>query len=937
MRQALLVLLLAPLLALSQEPPPAPSPDDPPRDSAQAPEGSTEVPFQKPASTRNVRQRLGLPTQAPGGMPMPARPPPGVNPVSPTAPAPAAAPTGGPSTPAVRAAPAPAPGRAVTPTGAAAPPGPAAARPAPTAPPAAPPARASDAKCTPLAGKVMLNFAKTDIVDVLEQASRWTCRNFIYTDDIARGKITLLSQTPVTADEAYAAFLAALASNNIAVYPTGRYYKLVRAADSRKAPIPMLGAEDGTPGTEQPVTKILRLQYADADQLRGILGNFISPQGADIQSIPPDVLVITDLGVNLKRIEKLVQSIDRAGTGDTVRIVQIRFASAKDVADKVNQIFQSQGGAAPGRPGSRRTVISGARPAPGGQAPPAAPAAPSAAGPTEVSITKVLADERTNKLIVIADDKSFQRIQELIDQIDVPTSGEGGIHVVFLKNANAEEMAQTLSNLAQGTSGKKATGAPGAPAVGPGVITPAGMPTQARPPAQSGEVTAELFSGEVKITADKTQNALLIQAGGADFVAISRLIEKLDRPRRQVFVEAVLLEVNIRNESQFGVTAHGFVPYETKNGTGLIPIASEPSSRFNSFSIASVASLGGFLTGFAGPVSAEVKALGLNLPSIGVLVQALQTNADVNVISTPHLVATDNEESEIAVGNNVPFQAGLVPAGLQNLINSASSSAQQATAANLIGTNSLSSNIAPIQRQNVELRLKIKPQINEGGAVRLSIDEQVEEITSTDPQLGPTTAKRSVKTQIVAKDQSTIVIGGLIQERSIRSVSKLPVLGSIPIIGWLFRDTVTSRQKTNLLLFLTPYIIRGEADYRRIYELKRKEQEQFVEQFYGRQPGFEVDVDWSKKAGPYARLRSAVAEEQAKPENGGSGRPGEGTIRAPGPTEPIPGSRPTPPAPPAEATPPEPAPAAPQPVPEGSAPPAQPEAPRQEGAPPPGD
>jgi len=926
MRHALLVLLLAPLLALSQEPPPAPSPDTPPRDSAQAPEGSTAEPFQKPA-TRNVRQRLGLPTQAPGGVPVPARPPPGVSQV---APAPGA--VAAPPAPGLRPAPAPAPGRAVTPSGATAQPGAASTVRTPTA---APPARASDAKCTPLAGSVMLNFSKTDIVDVLEQASRWTCRNFIYTDDIARGKITLLSQTPVKAEEAYAAFLAALASNNIAVYPTGKYYKLVRAADSRKAPIPMLGAEDGTPSTEQPVTKILRLQYADADQLRGILGNFISPQGADIQSIPPDVLVITDLGVNLKRIEKLIQSIDRAGAGDSVRIVQIRFASAKDVADKVNQIFQSQGGVAPGRPGSRRTVISGARPTPGGQAPgaaaPTAPIAPS--GPTEVSITKVLADERTNKLIVIADDKSFQRIQELIDQIDVPTSGEGGIHVVFLKNANAEEMAQTLSNLAQGTSGRKTTGAPGGTQVGPGVITPAGMPTAARPAVQQGEVTAELFSGEVKVTADKTQNALLIQAGGADFVAISRLIEKLDRPRRQVFVEAVLLEVNIRNESQFGVNAHGFVPYDTKNGTGLIPIASEPSSRFNSFSIASVASLGGFLTGFAGPVSAEVKALGLNLPSIGVLVQALQTNADVNVISTPHLVATDNEESEIAVGNNVPFQAGLVPAGLQNLINSASSSTQAATAANLIGTNSLSSNIAPIQRQNVELRLKIKPQINEGGAVRLAIDEQVEEITSTDPQLGPTTAKRSVKTQIVAKDQSTIVIGGLIQERSIRSVSKIPVLGSIPIIGWLFRDTVTSRQKTNLLLFLTPYIIRSEADYRRIYELKRKEQEQFVEQFYGRQPGVDVDVDWSKKAGPYARLHAAVAEEQAKPENGGMGRPGEGTIRAPVQPEPapFPGSRPAPQAPPQEGTPPEPAPAAPQPVPEGAAPPAQPEAPVQEG------
>jgi general secretion pathway protein D len=771
----------------------------------------------------------------------------------------------------------------------------------------------------------MLNFDKTDIVDVLQQASRWTCRNFIYTDDIARGKITLISMTPVTAEEAYAAFLAALTSNNIAVYPTGRYYKLVRVADARKTPIPMLSGEDGTPGTEQPVTKIIRLKFTDADQLRGILGNFTSPQGADVQAFPPDVLIITDVGVNLRRLEKLIEAIDRAGAGDLVRIIQIRYASAKDIADKVNQIFQAQGGV-PGRAGARRTVVSGTRPTP---TPGPAAAAPTPAGPTEVSITKVLADERTNKLIVIADEKSFLRIEELIAQLDVPTSGEGGIHVVFLKNANAEELAQTLSNLSQGAAAQRRQG--GAPPVQTQI---AGFPTPQPAAARAGpsEVTAELFSGEVKITADKTQNALLVQAGGADFVAISRLIDKLDRPRRQIFVEAVILEVNLRNENQFGVSAHGFIPIDVKGETGVLPIASEPSGRFNSFSVSSVVSLGGFLTGFAGPVTAELKALGLNLPSLGVLVQALQSSSDVNVISTPHLVATDNEESEIAVGNNVPFQAGIVPTGLQNLLNSSGTS--QSTAAALLGTSGLGANIAPIQRQNVELRLKIKPQINEGGAVRLAIEEQVEEIASSDPQLGPTTSKRSVKTQIVAKDQSTIVIGGLIQERAVRSVRKIPVLGAIPILGWLFRDTVTTRTKTNLLLFLTPYIIRDEADYRRIFELKRKEQEEFVEQFYGRQPRYEVEIDWGRKAGPYAKLRAGVAEERKRIENGGAGLPGEGAVRAPGEPAPVPGSRPSRPAPQEAAPPPVP----PQVEPPETAPPPEPDAqppepPKPEGEP----
>ena len=214
----------------------------------------------------------------------------------------------------------------------------------------------------------MLSFNKADIVDVLEQASRWTCRNFIYTDDVARGKITLLSKTAVTADEAYAAFLAALNANNITIYPTGKYYRLGRIADGKKLPIPTYtDPATGTPALEQVVTKVIKLQYADADQLRGVLGNFISPQGADLQAIPPDTLIITDIGLNIRRIERMIEAIDRAGGGDMVRLIQVRFASAKDVADKVNQIFQAQGK-------GRRTMLS-------------SPAAPRGAPPQSSSTT----------------------------------------------------------------------------------------------------------------------------------------------------------------------------------------------------------------------------------------------------------------------------------------------------------------------------------------------------------------------------------------------------------------------------------------------------------------------------------------------------------------------------------------------------------------------
>jgi general secretion pathway protein D len=762
----------------------------------------------------------------------------------------------------------------------------------------------ADGRCVPLTGRFLLAFNKAEIVDVLEQASRWTCRNFAYTEDVARGKITLLSKTPVTAEEAYAAFLAALTANNIAVYPSGKYYKLVRIADAKKTPIPTY-LEDGTeaPALEQPITKVFKLRYADPDQLRGIMGNFTSPQGADIQSIPPDTLIITDIGLNVRRIERMLEAIDRPGQGELIRLIQVKYASARDLADKVNQVFQASPGQ-PGKPG-RRPVIGGVAPAPG-QPAPAAPAA-GGEGAGELSISKVLADERTNKLVVIADEKSFQRIKDLVEQLDLPTAGEGQIHVLFMKNASAEDLAQTLQALAQGQSsvrrtGGGAPGAPGQPFVPPNL--------QAAQAAGAGGATANLFAGEVKITADKVSNALIVMASGSDYATVQRLVEKLDRPRRQVFVEAVIMEVNLRDELQFGVSAHTAIPYKTSDGTGFIPLASE-TGRVNSFNPLGAVSLGGFLSGLVGPVSAELKDVLPGVSSLAVLVQALQTNSDVNVLSTPHILASDNEDAEITVGQNVPFQAGFQPQGLN--LSGTTTTAGGASAASIIGAGAIANQgigslFAPIQRQNVELRLRVKPQITEGDNVRLTLDEQTEEIVDRDPSLGPTTAKRSVKTNISVKDQATIVIGGLIQERSVSSVKKIPLLGDIPVLGWLFRDTQTTKQKSNLLLFLTPYIIRDQSDYRRILERKRKEQQDFVEQFYGgKGPQYNIYVDYARKAGPYTKVHRDVETETLKLENGGPGAPGEGSVS--------PGGRGVPPAaPPGSAAP------APAPAPRGAVP-----------------
>jgi general secretion pathway protein D len=228
---------------------------------------------------------------------------------------------------------------------------------------------------------------------------------------------------------------------------------------------------------------------------------------------------------------------------------------------------------------------------------------------------------------------------------------------------------------------------------------------------------------------------------------------------------------------------------------------------------------------------------------------------------------TDNTEGEITVGQNVPFQAAFAPPG----VNGSSTSPI---------VSSLGSLYAPIQRQNVELKLHIKAQINQGDFVRLEVDEQTEEIASVDKTLGPTTSKRSAKTTVVARDQESVVIGGLIQERLTRSVSKVPVLGSLPLLGWLFRNESTKKQKTNLLLFLTPYIIRDQSDVRRIFERKMAEREEFVGRFYNGDAEQRRFIDYDHKPGPLARLRRGVAEELSKVENGGAGIQGERRIEA---------------------------------------------------------
>jgi general secretion pathway protein D len=554
-------------------------------------------------------------------------------------------------------------------------------------------------------------------------------------------------------------------------------------------------------------------------------------------------------------------------------VIQVEYAVATELAQTLEEIFSDKGSKQTrGRTQSHR--IKPVRPGKGTTA----PSMTGGGGEEGVSVSKIIPDERTNKIIMVATSRSFSRVQELIAKLDVPIPGEGQIQVVYLQHANAEDLASTLTSLTQGTGGRPKTSRKGGKT--------AGAPK-----------AAELFQGEVKVTADKTTNSLVIVASQPDYKSLLKVIKKLDIRRRQVFVEAVIMEVNVDTSKETGIAFHGGTA--TKVGGETIPLFFGTQFKAQGSNINSLVpniSLLGFMSGLSGPeLSADKSILGsIALPSMGMVIHALQTDSNVNVLSTPHILALDNEEAEMKVGENIPIPAGY-GGGMGNLMGMASQylGNQGNTAGRtgiggyggLGGMMGMGMGMGAINRQEVGLTLKIKPQINAGNVIRLELEEELSEVKNTSNPLGPTTTKRSAKTVVAVENQQTVVIGGLMRDKIDIGESKIPILGDIPVLGIFFRTKKQQKTKTNLLLFLTPYIIDGPEDFRRIFERKMKERKEFMERFYGEGPEYEAFIDFRKRHGPLADIHINLRREMMKIENGGPGT-GEEVVVTPASADP---------------------------------------------------
>ncbi|HEY5934606.1 MAG TPA: hypothetical protein VIU61_08225, partial [Kofleriaceae bacterium] len=358
----------------------------------------------------------------------------------------------------------------------------------------------------------------------------------------------------------------------------------------------------------------------------------------------------------------------------------------------------------------------------------------------------------------------------------------------------------------------------------------------------------------------KGSNALVITSSVHDYAALRHVIDVLDTERRQVFIEAVIMELSIDRSNSFGLSFHGGIPnVPTEDSVSVLGFRAANTIGGLQGMAASGDVLSGLAVGVQGPaISNSQQLVGLSLPGFGVAINAMAASGDANILSTPHLIATDNVEAEISVGQNVPLQtSGLGGGGLGNLAGLAGLTGQNtgATAglAGLAGLGGLGNFGGAVPRQDVGTTVTITPHINDSGEIRLEISQEISSAgaPSESGDLGVVSIDRTrAKTELVVRDQQTVVIGGLMRDQVTRTDSKVPVLGDIPLIGALFRSTTKHKIKKNMLLFLTPYIIRSPADLRSIYERKMRERQEFLDRYFVFSgPDYEPPMDYSRTRG----------------------------------------------------------------------------------------
>jgi len=661
------------------------------------------------------------------------------------------------------------------------------------------------------------DFPNAEITDIVKAISELTGKNFIV-DPGVRGKITIIAPSKITVAEAYKAFLSALAINGFAVVPSGKFYKV---RNSRAAQRDSIETYSGSyyPDSDQMITRIIHLKHISVDNVQRDLRILNSKDGEMSPYPQTNSLIISDYGSNIDRVMKIINQLDVPGFDDQLEVIPVKYAKAKDIADLIDKILNKgerrnnnvQGGFSAGVP-----RFGGGR----------------AGGAQGSAYYLVIPDDRTNALIVTGNKAGIDRIKKLLTQLDfrINPDDAGGVFVYYVKNGEAKKIAETLSGIAKDAGPKP--GGNSAPQI-PQISPISGVQTTQN----------EIFGGDVKIKADEGTNSLVIVASKQDYEVVLNLLSKIDIPKDQVYVEAIIMEMKATDAQNYQI---GYFKFDSSGA----------KSGFNSFTGGGLTDLlnptggAGTILGFGSGDKVTIKPVtggaDVTLNSLLGFVQWLKTNTNANVLSNPQIIATDHEEATISVGDKVVTS-------FTTVANSGGGSTQNPT------------------MEDATIKLKIKPFISPtSNSIRLELESNIKQLsTAKTPSAFQNNtqplATRDIKTQLTINNGDTAILGGLMKEDEIEQISKVPLLGDIPILGWLFKSRSNSKEKTNMMVFLTPKIIRSKDDTRKLLSQKIDQRLDFIKSIGGRDPyGKTIDQIQSKAAEKAGEPELQIPEEIKK-------------------------------------------------------------------------
>ncbi len=583
---------------------------------------------------------------------------------------------------------------------------------------------------------VTIDFDNVDIPIFIKFISELTGKNFVI-DKAVRGKVTIISPNKISVKGAYKVFESVLEVHGYTTVPSGSIIKIVPAVQARSKSVETRLREEATSSEDKVVTQLIPLRYANPTELKKLFIPLVSKSSVIVSYPPTRTLIITDVFSNIKRLMRIAKAIDVAGVGEEITVIPLEHATASVMAKSLNTVFQK-----------KVTRVK--------------------KGTLSPSVIRIVPDERTNALILLASEDDTIRMRQLIKLLDKKTSSaEGDIRVYYLQHANAEDLTKVLT----------------------------AIPSKQSKTPKKGK--APVISKDTQIVADKATNSLVIMASKDDYFVLEEVIKKLDIPRMMVYIEALIMEVNVDKDFKLGVqwVAGKDFTYNGKDGAAF------GGFNFGDLLTSPPRLPTGFALGVIGPI---IEIGGIKFPNLAAVLSAVQNDRDVNILSTPQILTTDNEEAEIMVGRNVPYLTR-----------------QETTEARLDYTT--------YEYKDVGVTLKITPQISQERLVRLNIFQEVTRLIPGSQPDRPETFKRRAQTTVIVKDAHTVVIGGLIDDDTAIVETKVPCLGDIPGVGWLFKTKQKILKKTNLFIFLTPHIIQNPIEAKKVYQDKKEQIERIRE------------------------------------------------------------------------------------------------------------